>query len=118
MDTLAAWLTQIWDKREAEFDKAAEAAAEDCRNDGMPDTTGEEVKAYWQTLPDWGGWKERLARIAADRQILALHSGSAALCSWSQDGNDTHYRDDPCETLRLLALPYADQPGYREEWRP
>lgn len=24
----------------------------------------------------------------------------------------------PCETLRLLALPYADRPGYREEWRP
>jgi hypothetical protein len=21
-------------------------------------------------------------------------------------------------TLRLLALPYADRPGYREEWRP
>jgi hypothetical protein len=21
-------------------------------------------------------------------------------------------------SLRLLALPYADQPGYREEWRP
>jgi hypothetical protein len=24
----------------------------------------------------------------------------------------------PCETLRLLALPYADRPGYREEWAP
>jgi hypothetical protein len=24
----------------------------------------------------------------------------------------------PCTTLRLLALPYADRPGYREEWRP
>ena len=24
----------------------------------------------------------------------------------------------PCQTLRLLALPYADRPGYREEWRP
>lgn len=22
------------------------------------------------------------------------------------------------DTLRLLALPYADRPGYREEWRP
>ncbi|CAL9502776.1 DUF6221 family protein [Streptomyces sp. enrichment culture] len=26
--------------------------------------------------------------------------------------------DWPCEHLRLLALPYADRPGYREEWRP
>lgn len=24
----------------------------------------------------------------------------------------------PCETLRLLALPYADHPDYREKWRP
>jgi hypothetical protein len=24
----------------------------------------------------------------------------------------------PCTTLRLLALPYADRPGYREEWAP
>lgn len=24
----------------------------------------------------------------------------------------------PCSTLRLLALPYSDRPGYREEWRP
>ncbi|MGW1938970.1 DUF6221 family protein [Streptomyces goshikiensis] len=25
---------------------------------------------------------------------------------------------DDIEALRLLALPYADQPGYREKWRP
>jgi hypothetical protein len=25
---------------------------------------------------------------------------------------------DTCRLVRLLALPYADQPGYREEWRP
>lgn len=24
----------------------------------------------------------------------------------------------PCITVRLLALPYADHPDYREEWRP
>ena len=23
-----------------------------------------------------------------------------------------------CETLRLLAMPYSEQPGYREKWRP
>jgi hypothetical protein len=23
----------------------------------------------------------------------------------------------PCATLRLLALPYADRPGYRKEWK-
>lgn len=24
----------------------------------------------------------------------------------------------PCKTLRLLALPYADRPGYLQEWQP
>ena len=24
----------------------------------------------------------------------------------------------PCSTLRALAVPYADRPGFREEWRP
>lgn len=24
----------------------------------------------------------------------------------------------PCPTLRILALPYDDRPGYQEEWRP
>lgn len=24
----------------------------------------------------------------------------------------------PCEHLKLMALPYADRPGYRDEWRP
>lgn len=34
------------------------------------------------------------------------------VCGWSSD--------DPtsaCETLRLLALPFSDRPGYREEWK-
>jgi len=26
--------------------------------------------------------------------------------------------DGPCATLRALALPYADHPDYRQEWRP
>lgn len=29
-----------------------------------------------------------------------------------------YFEDQPCETLRPLALPYADRPGYREEWQP
>lgn len=34
------------------------------------------------------------------------------------DGVKPPYVVAPCPTLRLLALPYADRPGYREEWRP
>jgi len=24
----------------------------------------------------------------------------------------------PCETLKLVALPFSDRPGYREDWKP
>ncbi|MER6533001.1 DUF6221 family protein [Streptomyces sp900105755] len=63
--------------------------------------------------------------IDAKRRIMECHE------SWVADNGDTicgrcgrehvdgrpggHF---PCQTLRLIALPYADRPGYREEWRP
>jgi hypothetical protein len=33
-------------------------------------------------------------------------------------GGDGLPEDYPCRTLRALALPYADHPDYRPEWRP
>lgn len=76
-----------------------------------------------------------LAEVEAKRRILDLHeprpSGSinrsgptqcgycADLChSRSGLGCDSPDAPYPCDTVRLLALPYADQDGYREEWRP
>lgn len=55
----------------------------------------------------------------ARRRIVGLHlnapgnSGSdgTALC-----GGCSH--PEPCPTLRLMALPFADHPDYREDWRP
>jgi hypothetical protein len=41
------------------------------------------------------------------------HEVTCQTCGWASD--------DPtsgCSTLRLLALPYADHPDCREEWRP
>jgi hypothetical protein len=78
-----------------------------------------------------------LAEAGAKRRITALHApevrsvaappyddctGAARsreyevtcpVCGWASS--------DPtsgCETLRLLAVPYAGHPGYRPEWRP
>ena len=46
-----------------------------------------------------------LARCAADRRIVELRTPGP------------HLTGDE-DVLRLLALPYADHPDYREEWRP
>lgn len=64
-----------------------------------------------------------LAECAAKRRIVELHRGQKAL--WDDDENPLEVVECPecgvlfpCPTLRLLALPYADHPDYREEWRP
>ncbi|MFI0900582.1 DUF6221 family protein [Streptomyces sp. NPDC020983] len=66
-----------------------------------------------------------LADIDAKRRIMECHE------PWVAENGDTicgrcgrehidgrpggHF---PCQTLRLLALPYADHPDYRPEWAP
>ncbi|MEV4767781.1 DUF6221 family protein [Micromonospora humida] len=57
-----------------------------------------------------------LAEVDAKRSILSLHrcddaGGPDPIC------NVCLYTPT-CETVKTLALPYADRPGYREEWRP
>ena len=64
-----------------------------------------------------------LREIDAKRQLLALHqekqeqgygSDLCTECGFGEVGQSYY----PCATLRLLALPYANRPGSREDWRP
>lgn len=63
-----------------------------------------------------------LAECDAKRRIIALHPQADQPYAWmcgtcgeiGQEMDCTY----PCDTLRLLALPYADRLGYREEWKP
>lgn len=66
-----------------------------------------------------------LREVDAKRQLLALH----AVDYRERPERVLGEVDDPfcaecvgerypCATIRLLALPYVDRPGYREEWRP
>jgi hypothetical protein len=63
--------------------------------------------------------KRVLAELDAKRQILDVHQPDDVLdqphCITCGDWPTVPW---PCRTVRLLALPYADKPGYREEWRP
>lgn len=63
-----------------------------------------------------------LAEVNAKWRILDLH-GQSHECSTYDQGGDIDSctwvtESDDCLTVRLLALPYADWPGYRDEWRP
>ncbi|MCX4231970.1 DUF6221 family protein [Streptomyces ortus] len=67
-----------------------------------------------------------LREIEAKRQLIHEHAdvndGSCGTCVDGAWGYPTHGGSSPqrypCKTLRLLALPYADRPGYDESWRP
>ena len=54
----------------------------------------------------WGNSRV-LRECEAKRAVVELHP-----C------DDCGMGDDPCRTLKILALPYADHPDYREAWRP
>ncbi|MFI9344912.1 DUF6221 family protein [Streptomyces sp. NPDC052773] len=69
-----------------------------------------------------------LREIDAKRQVLGEHlprkpkgrpnmERHCLSCTTAQAWDDTAGESN-CLTLRLLALPYADRSGYREEWRP
>lgn len=65
-----------------------------------------------------------LRDVEARRRIVAMHhydnDGYGPCCYVCADTDQTGSRegDWPCDTLKLLALPYADAPGYDEAWRP
>lgn len=96
---LAAWLTAIWDEEERLAKRAAQ-----------------EIPGHNPDHPYCIDPSMVLARIAADRKILELHSVNHE-CT---NGRETLYIerafDDLCPTVRLLASPYKGRDGWQEEW--
>lgn len=83
-------------------------------SDSIDATDGEHV-ARWNPA-------RVLAECEAKRRIVMLHHCAPAVgepwdpvCTVEGYGVTT---PNDCDTLRALALPYADHPDYRDEWRP
>jgi hypothetical protein len=58
-----------------------------------------------------------LAEVDAKRRIVEEHGANQYRVD-PCDAHDANFATIPCDTLRLLALPYADHEDYDEEWRP
>ena len=124
MSDLATWLLEQIAKDERQVDELRESDYGD-RTLIQEDWGGDGI--YAPDLNDFGGlWitpARVLAECAAKRRIIDEHhkveeyADPITFCS-ACGGHPSHGSDWPCYTLRLLALPYADRPGYREEWRP
>lgn len=59
-----------------------------------------------------------LAECEAKRRIVEEHGAKGELHRYCQTCGGTDYPVDwPCDTLRLLALPYASHPDYDPAWQ-
>ncbi|RZE89168.1 DUF6221 family protein [Streptomyces sp. SCA2-2] len=61
-----------------------------------------------------------LAEVEAKRQIVKAHGrlDVSEFCETCDGPSGIPGRPYGCTTVRLLALPYADHPDYRDAWRP
>ena len=106
VDDLGAWLTQVWDEQE----KAAHYILDGGHWRGIHVDSATEVAVH---IEAWNP-ASVLARIAADRQILALHTGVHECPFW--DGHGERWEDLYCPTALLLATAHADRPGFQKAW--
>lgn len=123
---IAAWLTAIWDEQETAAREEVEMVAE-----YFPADRGYSWKYRWSrqiwhgglasnlsTMPGAPSPTEVLARIAADRQILAMYIAYRDAPERMVDVRADSWWRALDEVVRLLALPHAARPGYNENWRP
>lgn len=59
-----------------------------------------------------------LREVEAKRRMLGIHRPYVPEPDQACLGCAGGIMFSACPVIRLLALPYADRPGYREEWRP
>lgn len=83
--------------------------------------TGTGVHDERPVVKEWIGLanpQRMLVWSDARRRIVALHQTAPRSAANGGDACAGCAHPEPCPTLRLIALPYADHPDYREDWRP
>lgn len=117
---LAAWRTWRLRFPREQWDAAANDAIADATRDALRErVTAHEADRSARALADVEA-KRQIAEIHqvvggfTDEDMTDLGPGCSE-CGYSAAYSD---RGGWCETLRLLAEPYASHPDYREEWKP
>ena len=140
MDDLTAWLRHQLDDDEQAARESANEMSGEWQAEHPPgsrwkvmDALGYSVVEYtdldsepWFATPHIARHDPArvLAEVDAKRRILAEHehfptAGGFGCRICAYNGRDGVIEPEGwCATVRLLALPYADRPGYRDEWRP
>lgn len=137
MGDLAQWLTaQLEDGESAARGAKGRTGGRWTQDDGPP----EDIVLYDMSGKLTMGQARHIARhdparvlreIDAKRKLVKLHGRATLRAGGGAQYYDTttvcrsceanlQFPDEswPCTTLRLLAAPYSDRPGFREEWKP
>jgi FAD/FMN-containing dehydrogenase len=101
MDELVQWLNEQLDADYAAAGRVAESG-----NVGVwsPGQVQREIDAKRRILAECAHWHGKLAKEVVNPSPVPFPALGEVL-------------DAVTPILRALALPYADRPGYREEWR-
>lgn len=78
-------------------------------------TLDEIAPTIWDTSGIGPSPLRHMARHDPARVLREIEAKRRILDAWDQDGA---FWPGGSDVPALLALPYADRPGYREEWRP
>lgn len=115
MDDLVQWLREQLDEDERTARRAGDSFRQIGETGVIVATEGDRAEEC--ASANWAGIAKHivahdparvLREIDAKRQIVDRYA-------WLREHGDT---GNMAWVLQVLALPYADQPGYREEWRP
>lgn len=144
VNELVAFLHARLDEDELMARAATPKVADPRMEPGVWEHVGEtRIEGYLLTIFPGGGHDEAdaehiarhdparvLAEVEAKRRIVELHgravlrAGGGAqyfatqtVCRSCEPPQQLLGAAWPCETLRLLALPYASHPAFKEEWR-
>ena len=85
--------------------------------DGEPEEDGPQGRADSAHIAEHDPARV-LREIDAKRRLLAVHRPYVAEPDQACLGCAGGIEFERCPVVRLLALPYVDRPGYREDWRP
>lgn len=97
------------------------------RRNGVPAALNDEITdaglgELRKLFDDWQADRAEqfIADLDAKLAIVDAHTGEDHFCPSDLVGYSVqawHDDADPCPTLRLLAVPYADRPGFQLRWR-
>lgn len=126
MDDLVRWLSEQLDADERIARRAGDSFRQIGDTGVIVATEGDRAEEC--ASANWAGIAEHIVEHDPAR-VLRETAAKRAILAWHRQPTQTEFSDGtyrtmgcrcydgwPCTTLRALAAPYVDRPGFREDW--